>query len=93
MINRKKSYLLKLYQTFGVLSSQEPKKDKKFSLVVSDSDLYHVFMRFKEKMAFRGELSVILIDETKVSIEKEEYISHYNENDASSELYIVKEND
>ena len=93
LINRKKNYLQKLYHTFGVLSSQEPQKDKKISLVVNDADLYQVFMRYKDKMSFRGELSVILIDEANASIEKEDYISHYNEGDTSMEFYITKQNE
>ena len=91
LINRRKNYFQKLYQVFGILSTQEPQKDKKISLVVNDSDFYHVFMRYKDKMSFRGELSVILIDEANASIEKEDYISHYNEGDTSMEFYITKQ--
>ncbi len=67
----------------------EPKEDRKISIVTSSTYMFDYLKAYKDKLSYRGDLSVILINEEDYSISSEVYISHYNMNDDSSEFYIV----
>lgn len=60
----------------------------KVSLVINDIDYFDYIVGFKNKLSFRGNLSVILIDENTYSIKKEEYLSHWNLNDNDSDIFL-----
>ncbi len=67
----------------------ESKEDRKISIVTSSTYMFDYLKAYKDKMSYRGDLSVILINEEDYSISSEVYISHYNMNDDSSEFYII----
>ncbi len=76
-------------QLLGRLIFIEPKPERKLSLVISNEDVFKIMMGYKDKLAYRGDLSVILIDENNLSVIQEEYIAHYNEQDKGQEFYLV----
>ncbi len=62
---------------------------KKYSLVTNDPVTFSYLKRYEHAMAFRGELSVILIDAEANEILKEVYLSNYYLNDYSDEFYLT----
>lgn len=66
----------------------EPKSDRKISFVIDDKEVFEEIIKYKGKLAFRGDLSVILFDAA-FEVINEEYLAHYNDKDTSSELYII----
>lgn len=73
----------------GQLIFVEPKEDMKISIVINDEEYYNSLLFYKNKMSYRGELSVILLDEESLTIKKEDYLSHFHLDDDSSEFYLV----
>jgi transcriptional regulator with XRE-family HTH domain len=85
----------------GELLLLEPKPDRKISFVINNKEVFEEIIKYKGKLAFRGDVSVILFtgghledmklddffEENKVI--NEEYLAHYNDQDTSSELYII----
>ncbi len=65
----------------------EPKESRKISLLVTNENDYRLVRRYKDSMAYKGNLSVILVDLDKFAVEKEEYLAHFKE--GSSETYII----
>lgn len=51
---------------------------RKISLVVNNEELYGIFMAYKDRNSFKGNVSVILVDEKQVRVVKEEYIAYYD---------------
>lgn len=72
----------------GELLFLEPKPDRKISFVIDDKEVFEEITKYKGKLAFRGDLSVILFDAV-CEVINEEYLAHYNDKDTSSELYII----
>ncbi len=70
----------------GRLAIIEPKKNRKISLIVISENVYHMFERYKDKLALKGDISLIYMDLNSYTIMKEDYLSHYK--DESSELYL-----
>ncbi len=64
-------------------------KKRKISIVVNDEELYKVFAGFKGSNCYRGNVSVILVDEKQVRIVKEEYIAYYDTENPESNLTVV----
>lgn len=64
-------------------------KKRKISIVVNDEELYKVFTGFKENNCYRGDVSVILVDEKQVRVVKEEYIAYYDTEMPESNLTVV----
>lgn len=59
-----------------------PDKSRKISVVTDFADYYAEMVRFKNNISYNGNLSIILIDSKSMTIKKEEYLSHYkNEED------------
>lgn len=73
----------------GTVMIQKPKQEDKFSWVVSDRGFYDYICRYVDCIAYRGELSVILVDITEYKVVEEKYLSHYYEGDTSAEIHIV----
>ena len=67
----------------------EPKHERKISYVVNSRDAFDVICGYKDKLSYRGDLSVILIDEESLSIIREEYLAHYDPDKTDSEFYII----
>lgn len=86
----KRVYNNHLFRTYiDIFVFTEPKEDRKISIVTSSTYMFDYFKAYKDKMSYRGDLSVILINKEDCSISSEVYISHYNMNDDSSEFYII----
>lgn len=64
-------------------------KKRKISIVVNDEELYKVFAGFKGSNCYRGNVSVILVDEKQVRVVKEEYIAYYDTENLESNLTVV----
>ncbi len=61
----------------------------KVSLAVNTKAAYEYLLRYKDRIPYRGELSVIYIDLEKYEIVAETYLSHFYESDPSAEFYII----
>lgn len=62
---------------------------RKISLVYLNESAFEAFIRCKEKIPYRGELSAILMDSESKTILKEEYVAHYEQGDTSGEFIII----
>ena len=62
----------------------------KLSYVTMNKQHFDALCRFEEQIAFRGELSIILMDAKCEEILEERYLSHYIEGDRSNEFTIAK---
>ena len=62
---------------------------RKISLVVNNEELYGIFMGYKDKNSFKGNVSVIFVDEKQVRVVKEEYIAYYDTEMPESNLTVV----
>ena len=67
----------------------EPRSDRKVSIVVDNLQIFKWAQRLEGKLSYRGDLSMILIDNNSLSIAAEVYLAHYSDQDISSEFYIV----
>ena len=54
---------------------------RKISVVTNSEKAFNHMLDYKGKMAYQGELSVILIDTESISVKDEVYLSHYSECD------------
>ncbi|MBP3781791.1 MAG: helix-turn-helix transcriptional regulator [Butyrivibrio sp.] len=64
-------------------------KTTKGSIVVNTKDAFDFLARRAYQIAYRGELSVILVDEFEQKVIAERYLSNYFEGDHSSEILLV----
>ncbi len=64
-------------------------KTTKGSIVVNNKEAYDFYARRAYQIAYRGELSVILVDETDQKVVAECYLSNYYEGDHSLEFLLV----
>ena len=62
---------------------------RKISLVVNNEELYGIFMGYKDRNSFKGNVSVILVDEKQVRVVKEEHIAYYDTEIPESNLTVV----
>lgn len=66
----------------------------KVSVVVSEPNLYkQIIKKYKDKLAYRGDLSVILLDFSEYKVVEEVYLAHYYEEERKqkkTEFYIVE---
>lgn len=81
-----KSIILDMMSNLVLLPAD---KKKKFSIVIDDIELYKDLMSYKGHNSYRGNLSIILVDTTEVSIEKEEYIATYDKGCEGELIKIV----
>ena len=64
-------------------------KTTKGSIVVNNKDAFDFLVRRAYQIAYRGELSVILVDENNQKVIAERYLSNYFEGDHSMEFLLV----
>ncbi|MCR4717835.1 MAG: helix-turn-helix domain-containing protein [Lachnospiraceae bacterium] len=64
-------------------------KTTKGSIVVNNKEAYGFLARRAYQMAYRGELSVILVDDNNQKVVAERYLSNYFEGDHSLEFLLV----
>ncbi len=64
-------------QTLGRYMFVEPSICRKISLVISNEDVFNRVLGYKDKLSYRGDLSIILINEDTLSFAEEEYLSHF----------------
>ncbi len=64
--------------------------ERKITYVVNDEILFSKLEAYKNHLSYRGDLSIMLIDDEEFSIRREVYLSYYRENDYSSEFTITK---
>ncbi len=74
---------------FGRFLTYPNIKEMKFSLVTNDSSSFAYFKKYEHALAFRGDLSVILVDVNVQEILDEVYLSNYFLDDYSDEFYLV----
>lgn len=67
-----------------------PDKKRKSSIVINDLELYKTFCNLKEYVSYKGNLSVILVDEEEMEILDEDYISYYDETCSNLDLISFK---
>ena len=73
---------------FGKLLFLPPKADRKITVVLNNSDLYEFMAKYKDKISYRGDLSIVLVDVDSLSIMEETYLSHYDEKETKTEFYL-----
>lgn len=81
--------MFNLKHALGQFMFVEPKMERKISLVINNREAFDILCGYKDKLAYRGDLSIILIDEGTFSLEQEVYLAHYDPNRKDSEFYIV----
>ena len=67
----------------------EPSAERKISLIVYDQYTYEALVKYADRVAYKGELSVILVDMEQQRVVLEKYLSHYGDDGEKMELYIV----
>lgn len=73
----------------GNLIFVTPDPRRKYSIVISSKNDYDFIKGYADKLSFRGELSIILIDEENYSLVEETYLSHYDyKNEQDLTLYL-----
>lgn len=75
----KKNQAASLISKFALIT---PSNKRKMSIVINDKGLYDAICSYKGNIAYKGNLSVILIDENEIDIKNEDNIAYYgDEND------------
>ena len=62
--------------------------ERKVSLAVDDAALYDELAKYKDHNSYRGEMSIILVDQSSFEVIREEYVAHYDA-DTTRELHVV----
>lgn len=72
----------------------ESDSKRKISLVINDAEKFDEIIMYCNHLSYRGDLSVILLDKDTYAVVSEVYLSHFDENDHSSEILLInkKEN-
>lgn len=76
------------FSIIGRLSLLPPNKKRKVSIVLDDPDTYTYLKGLANRVSYKGDLSVILIDTNEGMILDETYISHYDDV-GEREIFIV----
>ena len=74
---------------FGRFLTYPDTKEMKFSVVTNDPASFAYFKKYEHALAFRGDLSVILVDINVQEILDEVYLSNYFMGDYSDEFYLA----
>ena len=67
----------------------KPSGDRIVSVVTNHSGAYDALCLFKDRLAYNGELTVLLFDLNRAMILKEEYLSHYISEDTVKEIHLI----
>jgi len=62
---------------------------RKVSIVVNDNELYQYLLEYKDKLSYRGNLSIIWVDADEVMVWKEEYLSLFGDKNIEDLVKIV----
>ena len=62
---------------------------QKVSIVVNDNELYQYLLEYKDKLSYRGNLSIIWVDADEVMVWKEEYLSLFGDKNIEDLVKIV----
>ena len=62
---------------------------RKVSIVVNENELYQYLLEYKDKLSYRGNLSIIWVDADEVMIWKEEYLSVYGDKDVEDLIKLI----
>lgn len=73
----------------GEVTLLPPNSERKISIVVNQTAVFENIILHANKISYRGDLSVILIDLDNYSVESEVYLSTYEMNSKKSIFYIV----
>lgn len=68
----------------------EPKPRRKISVVINSIEEFDIWKGYIDKLSFRGDLSVILVDVENYTLIDEVYLAHYDVDSNASELKICK---
>ena len=77
------------YMLFSRFLTYPNIKETKFSIVTNNPSGFAFFKKYEHALAFRGDLSVILVDINVQEILDEIYLSNYFLDDYSDEFYLV----
>ncbi len=78
--DRNRRGLFNLRSILGQFMFVEPKMERKISLVINSKLSFEEIISYKDCLAYRGDLSVILVDEDTLSVVDEVYLAHYEPN-------------
>lgn len=67
----------------------KPLEKRKVSIVVNTMEAYEYLLQFKGQISYRGYLSIICLDLDKYSLEREEMLAFYHENEVKMPIPIV----
>lgn len=82
-------YTSQLKRYLGMYMFVEPKLERKLSMVIGNKEAFEALRGYQDKLSYRGDLSVILIDTEQFKVVDEFYLAHYRERDSESEFFIV----
>lgn len=68
-----------LIRLIGMVSMFPSDETRKISFVTSNSSFFDMFNEYKDSINYRGELSVVFIDEEVATVIDEIYLAHYQE--------------
>ncbi len=66
-----------------------PKQERKISIVVNHKGVYDAMREYRDKLALRCDLSIILVDDKNMNIVDEVYLSHFDLYNSKSEFFIA----
>lgn len=67
----------------------KPDSKRKISIVFNDRESFDIARECAGELSLRADVSAVLIDEEKIEVVDEVYLSHYMENEADDEIYLV----
>lgn len=67
----------------------EANPERLITLVTNSIDYYEFWLSWKDKLAYRGNLSILLVDTDKFEILREDYISHFDLETNASEIILM----
>ena len=77
------------FDLLGGLLRIKLEKDTKVTFIVNQLEFFEWMKKYKYSLGFRGELSLVLYDESKEKLTEEFYLSNYDLDDQENEIYIV----
>lgn len=85
---------MQIKRELGKMMLFPPNPELKVSIVVNDKSYFDYLCEFRYKLAYRGEISAVLIDVENCEVTDEVYLSHYeldeyNGYNEDSELYLI----
>lgn len=79
----------RLYAMMGGALTFPVSPERKHTIVVDNQKLFDEWKKYERSLSFRGELSIALFDFNEKEFKEEIYLSNYELNDTSKEIYLV----